>query len=154
MSDTLRGMHPTASPTDGAEFIHLDRSESLGLLHRVPIGRLIFTVSALPAVRPMNFVLVDDLIVLRTAADSTVARKVDGEVVAFEVDELDVAARSGWSVVIHGYASVVNDRQTISRLKSVPLVSWAPGKRDQFITITTEMVEGRRVRHGDVAVQR
>jgi uncharacterized protein len=56
----------------------LDRSESLRLLASVPVGRLIFTVNALPAVRPMNFALVDGMIVLRTAASTTVARKVDG----------------------------------------------------------------------------
>jgi hypothetical protein len=42
----------------------------------VPVGRLIFTVNALPTVRLMNFALVDGLIVIRTADDSTVARKV------------------------------------------------------------------------------
>jgi hypothetical protein len=28
---------------------------------------------------------------------------------------------------------------------AVPLAPWAPGERDQFVTITTEVVEGRRV---------
>ncbi len=54
---------------------------------RVPAGRLIFTVNALPAVRPMNFVLVDGLIVLRMAAQSTAARKINHAIVAFEADE-------------------------------------------------------------------
>jgi hypothetical protein len=46
------------------EFTRLDRTESLRLLAGVPVGRLIFTVNALPVVRPVNFALVDGLIVL------------------------------------------------------------------------------------------
>jgi uncharacterized protein len=138
-------MDHAARPPEGGEFTRLDRSESLQLLAGVPVGRLIFTVDALPAVRPMNFALVDGLIVLRTAADSTVARKVDGMIVAFEADELDAAARAGWSVTVTGRAGLVTDPEVVSRYRIVPLVPWAPGTRDQFMTITTELVEGRRV---------
>jgi Pyridoxamine 5'-phosphate oxidase len=53
-------------------FTRLAYRESLRLLVTVPVGRLIFTVNALPTVRPMNFAVVDDLILLRTAAGSTV----------------------------------------------------------------------------------
>jgi len=127
------------------EFVRLDRAESLRLLATVPVGRLIFTVNALPAVRLMNFAVADGLIVLRTAADTTVARKVDDAIVAFEADDLDAATSSGWSVVVTGQATRVTDRELIARYRKVPLVPWAPGERDQFVTITTEVVEGRRV---------
>ena len=39
------------------ELTRLDRAESLRLIAGVPVGRLIFTMNALPAVRPMNFAL-------------------------------------------------------------------------------------------------
>jgi len=128
------------------EFIRLDRGESLRLLATAQVGRLIFTLSALPAVRLMNFALVDGLIVVRTAADSTVARKVNDVIVAFEADDLDVATSSGWSVIVTGRATLVTDPGLIARYQAVPLVAWAPGERDQYVTITTELVEGRRVR--------
>jgi uncharacterized protein len=133
-------------PAAPGEFTRVDRAECLRLLASVPVGRLIFTVNALPAVRPMNFVLVDGLIVLRTAAHSTAARKIDHAIVAFEADELDAATCSDWSVVVTGRADVVNDAEMITRYRAVPLVPWAPGVRDQFVTITTELVEGLRVR--------
>jgi len=79
-------MDQAASPAAPGEFTRLGRGESLLLLAGVPVGRLIFTVNALPVVRPMNFALVDGLIVLRTAADTTVARKVNDVIVAFEAD--------------------------------------------------------------------
>jgi hypothetical protein len=37
------------------EFIRLDRADSMSLLASVRVGRLIFTVNALPTVRLMNF---------------------------------------------------------------------------------------------------
>lgn len=130
----------------GDEFIRLDRAESMRLLASAQVGRLIFTVNALPTVRLMNYALVDGLIVVRTAAGTTVARKADDVVVAFEVDDLDVATSSGWSVIVIGRATLVTDPGLIGRYQRVPLKPWAPGGRDQFVQITTEVVEGRRVR--------
>ena len=57
------------------------------MLRTAQVGRLIFTVNALPAVRLMNFAVVDGLIVLRTAADTAMARKLDDVIVAFEADD-------------------------------------------------------------------
>ena len=134
-----------ASPAARDEFTRLDRAESFRLLAGVRVGRLIFTSSALPAVRPVNFALVDGLIVLRTAA-AAVARKVHDMIVAFEADDLDPATSSGWSVTVTGRAALVIDPSAIARYQAVPLVQWGPGVRDQFVTITTELVEGMRVR--------
>jgi uncharacterized protein len=133
-------------PGPGGEFAGLCREECLRLLASVPVGRLIFTVNALPTARPVNFVLADGLIVLRTAADSAVAHKAAGAVVAFEADEFDPATFSGWSVVVTGCAQLVTDAAAVARYQAVPLMAWAPGARDQFVTITTDLVEGRRVR--------
>ena len=128
------------------ELTRLDRAESLRLLASVPVGRLIFTVNALPTVRLMNFALVDGLIVVRTADDSIAARKVHDTVVAFEADELESATCFGWSVTVIGRAVLVADPETAARYRTVPLAPWAPGPRDTFLTITTELAEGRRVR--------
>jgi hypothetical protein len=139
-------MDETSRVSGYGEFTRLDRGESLRLLASVPVGRLIFTLNALPAVRPMNFVLVGGLILLRTAADSTVGRRVHGAIVAFEADELDPETCSGWSVTVTGRAALVADPGMIARYHAVPLVPWAPGARDTFMTITTEVTEGRRIR--------
>jgi len=127
------------------EFIRLDRAESMRLLASARVGRLIFTLNALPTVRLMNFALADGLILLRTAADTTAARRLDDMIVAFEADDLDAATSSGWSVVVTGRAAQVTDPELMARYRNVPLVPWAPGERDQFVTITTEVVEGRGV---------
>jgi nitroimidazol reductase NimA-like FMN-containing flavoprotein (pyridoxamine 5'-phosphate oxidase superfamily) len=123
----------------------LDRAECLRLLSTVPVGRLIFTVNALPTVRPVNFAVAHGLILIRSAPDSTMVRKIHDSIVAFEADELDPAIRSGWSVTVTGRAHLVVDPDAIARYRAVPLVAWAPGVRDQFVTVTTELVEGRRI---------
>lgn len=133
-------------PAAAGEFARRRRAECPRLLASVPVGRLIFTVNALPTVRPMNFVLVDGLIVLRTTAQSTTTRKIDHAIVAFEADELDVANCCGWSVIMTGRAEVVKDAEMITQYRAVPLVPRAPGVRDQFVTITAELAEGLRAR--------
>ena len=119
-------MNHSASLSAQDEFTRLDRTESFRLLAGVPVGRLIFTSNALPAVRPMNFTLVDGLIVLRTAA-AAVARKVHDMIVAFQADHLDPATCSGWSVTVTGRAALVTDPSTIACYQGVPLVPWGPG---------------------------
>lgn len=137
-------MDNAAHPDAGDGLTRLDRAESLQILATAPVGRLIFTVNALPAVRLMNFVLADELIVMRTAAGSTVARKTDGMIVTFEADELDIGSCSGWSVAVTGRAALVPDPAAAARYRQLPLVSWAAGARDQFVTITTDLAEGHR----------
>jgi hypothetical protein len=89
----------------------------------------------------------------RTTAQSTATRKIDHAIVAFEADELDAANCSGWSVIMTGRAEVVKDAEMITRYRAVPLVPRAPGVRDQYVTITTELIEGLRGtrRHWDRA---
>jgi uncharacterized protein len=135
-----------------ADLTRLDRDECLRLLAGVHVGRLIFTMNALPAVRPMNFALTDGLILLRTAADSTVARKVDGQVVVFQADEFDAGSSSGWSVTVTGRAAVVTDPAAIGRYHAVPLVPWAPGQRELFVTVGIELAEGLRI-HGPATAE-
>jgi hypothetical protein len=72
-------------------------------------------------------------------------------IVAFEADQFGPATSSGWSVTVTGHAVLVTDPGAIARHQPVPLVPWAPGVRDQFVTITTELAEGLRVRRSSVS---
>jgi uncharacterized protein len=105
-----RGRDETANAGELGGFTRLDRGESLRLLASVPVGRLIFTVNVMPTVRPMNVALAAGLILLRTTAESTVARKLHDVIVTFKADELDPATCSGWSVTVIGRATRPGDR--------------------------------------------
>lgn len=123
----------------------LDEDECLALLARAEIGRIVFTQHALPAVQPVNFALSDGDIVFRTSPASRLAKAAADTIVAFEIDEFDIAAKTGWSVVAVGPARHVVDPGDAAALEALPLHTWAPGERDYFIRIRPELITGRRI---------
>ncbi|MFI2645253.1 pyridoxamine 5'-phosphate oxidase family protein [Streptomyces sp. NPDC018610] len=127
-------------------FRSMDRRECLRLLAEVPVGRVVYTRQALPAVLPVNFALAPDSSVLvRTSAGSDLVRAVDGVVVAFEADRFDAGSRSGWSVVVTGRALVVTDPAEHEHLLRTGPHSWLPIQDDVFIRIEAAMVTGREL---------
>ncbi|MCT7355839.1 pyridoxamine 5'-phosphate oxidase family protein [Streptomyces sp. 15-116A] len=131
-------------PNDG--FRELGRYECLRLMAKVPVGRIVFTHRALPAVLPVNFSLDDDgAVLLRTSAASDLVRAVDGAVVAFEADDVDATRHSGWSVVVTGSATVVTDPDEHERLTGTGPVSWVPAPQEVFLRIEPELVTGREL---------
>ncbi|WP_067793616.1 pyridoxamine 5'-phosphate oxidase family protein [Actinomadura formosensis] len=129
----------------------LEDDECRALLSRAEIGRIVFTHHALPAVQPVNFVVDAGDIVIRTSRMSRLAKAAADTIVAFEIDEFDADARTGWSVVVVGPARHVTDPGDSSALEALPLHTWAPGERDYFIRIRPELITGRRI-SGSVTV--
>ena len=131
-------------PNDG--FRELDQQECLRLLAKAPVGRIVHTRQALPAVLPVNFCLDGDgSVLLRTSAASELARAVDGAVIAFEADEVDAARNAGWSVVVTGRATVVTDPGEQKRLARVGPIPWVPSPEEVFVRICPELVTGREL---------
>jgi nitroimidazol reductase NimA-like FMN-containing flavoprotein (pyridoxamine 5'-phosphate oxidase superfamily) len=129
--------------SDGAALTQLSRDECLRLMASVPVGRVIYTRRALPAVEVVNFALDRGEIVLRTSPGGKLAAAVRGAVVAFEADCLDYGRRMGWSVTAIGPSREVTDPDEIARLRTIGLSSWAPGAREHFIRISPEILNGR-----------
>jgi len=123
----------------------LDRDECIRLLASVPLGRVIFTDRALPAIQPVNFALDGDDVVLRTATGSKLSAAMRSTVVAFEADAFDQDERTGWSVTVIGRARLVDSPEEIHRLSGLPIQQWAPGPRDRFVRIFSQHVSGRRI---------
>ncbi|WP_345347824.1 pyridoxamine 5'-phosphate oxidase family protein [Actinoallomurus liliacearum] len=136
---------PSDGVLDAGGLEVLGRQECLALLGAAQIGRIVFTDRALPAVQPVNFVLSGGDIVIRTTAGSKLAAAARGAVVAFEADEFDPRAGTGWSVVVTGQARVVSEAGELQRLRGLPLPVWVPGERGDYIAITPELVSGRRI---------
>jgi nitroimidazol reductase NimA-like FMN-containing flavoprotein (pyridoxamine 5'-phosphate oxidase superfamily) len=131
-------------------FRELDRQECLRLLALAPIGRIVYTYRALPAVLPVNFSLDRDFaVLLRTSSVSPMARAVDNTVVAFEVDQFDEASQSGWSVVVTGWARLVTDPGERKRLLEAGVRSWAAPSEDVFIRVEPELISGRALQDAD-----
>ena len=131
--------------SDGSALRHLSRDECLTLMASVPVGRIIYTRRALPAVELVNFALDQGDIVIRTDRGGKLAAATRAAVVAFEADQLDPAGQSGWSVTAIGPSSEVTDPGELARLRAIGLRAWAPGTRDHFIRISPDMLNGRRL---------
>jgi hypothetical protein len=64
--------------------------------------------------------------------------------VAFEIDDIDNAARRGWSVLVQGPAHHVTGADQ-DAVRAAGVESWAPGDRELFVRIVPTRVTGRRV---------
>ncbi|MFI7700631.1 pyridoxamine 5'-phosphate oxidase family protein [Nonomuraea sp. NPDC049480] len=117
--------------------------DSLRRLASVPLGRVVFTRHALPAVRPVNHIVADGQIVIRSSAGTILSTELAAfeAVVAFEADELDVKERLGWSVVVTGVAQLVKDPEETARFKSM-IQPWVMGEMEQVIRIRPEIITG------------
>jgi hypothetical protein len=131
----------------------LDPRESMRLLGSVPLGRIVFTARALPAVRPVSHLVDDDHVIVR--ADSGVAitsalRAEPGTVVAYEADAIDPVDHLGWSVTVVGVAHQVTDPVAADAFRRA-LRHWADGANDQVISISPGTVTGFRLVDGSAA---
>ncbi len=127
--------------------------ECLRLMASVPIGRIVYTRRAMPAVEPVNFALDRGGIVIRTHPGGKLAAAISHAVVAFEADEFDFATHTGWSVTVVGTAQEVTDRAEIARLQNIGLASWVPGTHRHFVRIKPGIITGRRLRGAGFAHQ-
>jgi nitroimidazol reductase NimA-like FMN-containing flavoprotein (pyridoxamine 5'-phosphate oxidase superfamily) len=123
----------------------LGRAESLRLLSGSSLGRLAVTIGALPVILPVNFLLDGDRILIRTSPGTKLDAATQDAVVAFEVDHVDPFAHSGWSVCVTGTARELTDRDDLARVSRLPLAHWAPRGGDHVVTMSTELVTGRRI---------
>ncbi|MFF7129262.1 MULTISPECIES: pyridoxamine 5'-phosphate oxidase family protein [unclassified Streptomyces] len=136
-------------PTGPRRSIELDSAEALRLLGSVSFGRIVFTRQALPTVRPVNHVLDNGDIVIRTyegAALTARAGQADGQgvVVAYEADCIDPDTHLGWSVVITGYARLVTDSHELARYQEL-LTPWVNETMDYAVRIRPDLITGVRL---------
>jgi hypothetical protein len=136
--------------SDGLGLKQLSRDECLHLMTSVPVGRIIYTRQALPAVELVNFAIDNGDIIIRTDHSGKLAAATRGAVVAFEADRLDTEHQVGWSVTVVGQSQEVTDPDEISQLEHIGLRPWAPGDRQHFIRIRPGILNGRRL-HADDA---
>jgi len=131
----------------------LDRSECLQLLSGATLGRVAFNSGALPCVLPVSFQLDDERILVRTRSGGRLDLALRGTVVAFEVDDLDAEAHTGWSVSLTGRATPVCDPDALGGAGRAPIDRWTPTADDSLVAISTEVLTGRRVTPGSGPTQ-
>lgn len=130
------------------DVVELDRAEAMWLLESAPLGRVVFTRDALPAIRPVNHLVEDGgVIIVRTQLISRLSSAVRGNspvVVAYEADDIDPIRRVGWSVVVTGLAHTITDPDRIARYEQL-LHPWVDKVMDTVIAIEPTIVTGIRL---------
>src|SRR4051794_33129614 len=123
----------------------LDEDECRELLATVPLGRLVFTQGGLPAVRLVHSLLDDDTIVFAPPDGDKHRAAERGDVVAFEVDDVDSERHLGWTVTAVGHLSVVSPQEALYLAPTLPLRPWAPHSDRYLIRLGIESLSGRRL---------
>jgi nitroimidazol reductase NimA-like FMN-containing flavoprotein (pyridoxamine 5'-phosphate oxidase superfamily) len=122
--------------------LELTEAESWQLLQSVSLGRIVFTRHAMPAIRPVNHLVDDKMIVIRSHLGSAIITRAsadDGTVVAYEADEIDPVRHTGWSVIATGMAKLIRESAAITRYQQL-LEPWAAGQMDYVISIKPQII--------------
>lgn len=122
----------------------LAADECLALLSHHAVGRIGLSVDALPVVLPVNYLLDNGRILLRTGFGTKLAAALRNAVVCFEVDEIDQEHQVGWSVLVTGTARELAGKAA-ARAATLPLRPWSPDVGDHLVTIDIELISGRRI---------
>jgi nitroimidazol reductase NimA-like FMN-containing flavoprotein (pyridoxamine 5'-phosphate oxidase superfamily) len=118
----------------------LDEAECLRLIAGGGIGRIAYHSRFGPVVLPVNYKWHDGAVVFRTTAHSALDEDLQTGIaggdyeVAFEIDDIDVAGRQGWSVLIQGPAHHVSEAERDSAL-AAGVEPWPSGERELFVRI-------------------
>jgi hypothetical protein len=67
--------------------------------------------------------------------------------VAFEVDDYQLADRSGWSVLAVGRSEVSLDLDLVVKASNAKLEPLADGRRGSLVRIEPTFISGRRIVH-------
>jgi nitroimidazol reductase NimA-like FMN-containing flavoprotein (pyridoxamine 5'-phosphate oxidase superfamily) len=131
---------------------HLDESECLRLISPGGLGRLAYSGRFGPTVLPVNYQMHEGSVVFRTAQNSPTDQDLRTGIdhaeykVAFEIDEINLASRTGWSVLIQGSAHHADSAAERASLREAGIEPWAGGARELFLSIRPTRITGRRIR--------
>ena len=126
--------------------VELTTEESWRLLSGVSLGRIVFSQHAMPAIRPVNHLVDNETVIIRSHLGAAIVGRVtgDGAVVCYEADDIDPGRHTGWSVIVTGMARLVQDPAAVRRYKEL-LTPWADVQMDYVIAITPQVITGLRL---------
>jgi uncharacterized protein len=128
------------------ELTELTVQECMELLETTSVGRIGLMTEAGIRIFPVNYIVFGDAIVFRTLPYGAIANSAHGAEVAFEVDDLDDEAHSGWSVLAVGRCERVEDPATVRLIRAERDVeTWAEGHRNLYFQVSWTDLTGRRV---------
>lgn len=106
------------------------------------VGRLALSRPGAPVVQPVNFVFRDGLLLVQLG-DGFMLDHATGSLVALEVDALDPAAGSAWSVLVRGFARLLEEHE-VDALGDDGPHPMAPVPGHRLVAVRPDVVTGRR----------
>ncbi|WP_341394678.1 pyridoxamine 5'-phosphate oxidase family protein [Arthrobacter sp. G119Y2] len=126
--------------------VDLTEAECWTLLASQGTGRVAYQDNGRVLVFPVNYVVHDRAVYFRTAREGVLGGGLDYRNASFQIDEHDALRMDGWSVLLSGRASAVDDSELLTILWGRRMAEpWGGGQRDVFIGIEPALVTGRRV---------
>ncbi|MFG2823325.1 pyridoxamine 5'-phosphate oxidase family protein [Kitasatospora sp. NPDC048365] len=124
---------------------HLGPWECWARLAPGGVGRVALTTPQGPLVLPVNYRVLDGTLLFRTGADGPLAAAL-GQRIAVEVDRIDEALSTGWSVLVRGTASRFDEpaAEAGPRRRHDP-EPWAGGVRELWLQVRPTAVTGRAI---------
>ena len=114
-------------------------------MKQAALGRLAFVMDGWPLVMPVNYLVDGTDVVIRSDPGRKLTAARQQVQATLQVDSIDRLHRSGWSVLVFGIATAVDDAEEIARLDGLGLRSWAASDRASWIRLLPVQITGRRL---------
>ena len=112
------------------------------------MGRVGFVARGEVVILPVNYTVDGQDVVFATGAGSKLSCVEVGHYVGFEADSYDTGTRTGWSVVVNGFAEIVDSDEEAARLDGIGMRPWggaATAPDRVWVRIRPTTVSGRRI---------
>jgi nitroimidazol reductase NimA-like FMN-containing flavoprotein (pyridoxamine 5'-phosphate oxidase superfamily) len=132
-----------------AESHELSASECESLLRSHDVGRVAVSTPTGPHIVPVNYIVTEDAIIIRTSPYSVLGTYGRNTTLALEIDGFDHERERGWSVQARGRCGVIEDYAEIAKIREGPQSPpWAGGSRSQYMCLRWSELIGRRLGSG------
>ncbi len=132
-------------PREYPDIDDLPATECRRLLEGGGVGCIGLQGDGAPVLRPVNFTLHEDAVVVRTGKGRILEAAKRGEPAAFIAEAAEALEHTGWSVIVEGKLHVLPTNEVTLGL---PLRAWASGVKDQFVALSLQELSGRRIPPG------
>ena len=138
-------MSSPSNQNSPGRFAELSEAECQQLLAQHTAGRVGFMAPDGPQILPVTYQYRNGGVIFRTSPAGALSGLIRRTSVAFEIDDIDEQNKSGWSVLVLGFAEAMTHDYLLTSAWETGPVPWADGIRNLFIEIKPRKISGRSV---------
>jgi uncharacterized protein len=131
---------------DGRTWLeHIGPAECWSLLASTPVGRIGVLNDSAPEIYPVNHVVDRDTIIFRTDPGSKPRGLLRSPAVCYQVDGIDPADATGWSVLVKGRVAELHNPTTCVASQTCRCATGPSATRPTGSGIVPDEITGRRI---------